>query len=487
MSVLPCNIASAHGRLACAAPLCDLARSLKRALRTVRVRFAQGSGETLGIRRQRNTRQDDTTAMTLTGAAPTQGSDAAGQDFRIAVAGLEPGMFVSRLDRPWIGTGFPLEGVLVQTVDEVERLRRLCLHVHVDARRGRAPELRYVEFGSERAKRAGGQDEFGALRRTQWAVTSDFGSEVRPARDAFARLEQDIGGAMQGLRDGGALDTQALASGIDTMIDSITRNPSALPWVLELKRKGDYVYQHALGCSVWATIFGRHLGLDREGLRDIALGALLCDVGKVRLQQPLLERAPPLREAEFHALRSHVAESVRIVADTPGLSPVVHEMVAHHHERFDGSGYPRGLRGNAIPLHARIAGLIDTYDAMTGVRPYAATRSPHEAVMLLYEERDRLFQAELVEQFIRTCGIYPTGSLVELTDGSVAVVMAVHSLKRLRPRVMVLLGADKRPLAEFRVVDLAETGSDAGGAPLAIHASLPPDAYGIDRAALFLD
>lgn len=424
--------------------------------------------------------------MTLTGAAPTQGSDAAGQDFRIAVAGLEPGMFVSRLDRPWIGTGFPLEGVLLHTADEVDRLRRLCMHVHVDARRGRAPELRFVQFASTPARR-GGAPEIEALRRTQWAITTDFSTEVAPARDAVERLEHDIGGVMQGLREGRELDTQALASGIDTLVDSITRNPSALPWVLELKRKGDYVYRHALGCSVWAATFGRHLGLEREGLRDIALGALLCDVGKVRLAQPLLDRPPPLREAEFHALRSHVAESVRIVAETPGLSPVVHEMVAHHHERFDGSGYPRGLRGDAIPIHARIAGLVDTYDAMTAVRPYAPARSPHEAVMLLYEERDRLFQAELVEQFIRTCGIYPTGSLVELSDGSVAVVMAVHSLKRLRPRVMVLLGADKRPLPEFRSVDLAELDGAGGEPALAIQASLPPDAYGIDRDALFLD
>lgn len=418
---------------------------------------------------------------TSTGAGP------AGEDFRIAVAGLEPGMFVSRLDRPWVGTGFPLEGVMLRSDDEVDQLRRLCLHVHVDARRGRAPELRFVQFGDARAPRGAGQVEIEALRRTEWTLKADFTAEMKPAGEAFQRLEHDIGHAMGGLREGGTLDTQTLTSGIETMIDSITRNPAALPWLLELRRKGNYVYQHALGCSVWAATFGRHLGLEREGLRDLALGALLCDVGKIRLDQDLLDRPPPLRDPDFHALRRHVAESVRIVSEAPELSQVVRDMVTHHHERFDGSGYPRGLRGNAIPLHARIAGLIDTYDAMTSVRPYAATRSPHEAVMTLYAERDRLFQSELVEQFIRTCGIYPTGSLVELSDGSVAVVMAVHSLKRLRPRVMVLLGADKRPLPEFRVVDLAETEADASGAPLGIQASLPPDAYGIDRDALFLD
>jgi hypothetical protein len=130
---------------------------------------------------------------------------------------------------------------------------------------------------------------------------------------------------------------------------------------------------------------------------------------------------------------------------------------------------------------------VDSYDAMTSARPYAPARSPHQAVMELYEARDRLFQAELVEQFIRVCGVYPTGSLVELTDGSVGVVTAVNSLRRLRPCVLLLLDVDKQPLAEFRNLDLSATLVDARGEPLGIHGSLPHGAYGIDRSMLFLD
>ena len=138
-------------------------------------------------------------------------------------------------------------------------------------------------------------------------------------------------------------------------------------------------------------------------------------------------------------------------------------------------------------MHARIAGLIDCFDAMTSTRPYAALRSPHEAVMELYEARDRLFQAELVEQFIRTCGIYPTGSLVELSDGRVGVVMSINSLKRLRPCVMLLLDANKKPLGNFQPIDLSDVECDAAGHPLTVASSLPADAYGIDRDLLFLD
>ncbi|TZF91861.1 HD-GYP domain-containing protein [Cognatilysobacter lacus] len=414
----------------------------------------------------------------LIGPAPAKGR----QTLLIRVDGLRPGMFVAELDRPWLGTGFPLEGVRLGTAADVRRIQAMCRHVRVDTLRGVEPALHYVvqEEPPPATTPAKPAPFRGLLSRV-------FGAEVAAAQAAHTGLETDVREVMDGLRDGGKLDADRLREGVDTMLDSITRNPGALPWVLEMRRKGDYIYQHGLACSIWAAAFGRHLGFEREDLRDLALGALLCDVGKVRLSGELLSKTGRVTAEELGQLRSHVAESRRIVAETRGLSPMVARIVEHHHERHDGSGYPGALRGNAIPMPARIAGLVDSFDAMVSQRPYADSRSPHQAVMELYQARDRLFQAELVEQFIRTCGVYPTGTLVELTDGSVGVVMSVNTLKRLRPTVMLLLDASKRPLDDFRLVDLAEVLDDADGEPLNVRGGLPQGAYGIDRAALFLD
>jgi HD-GYP domain-containing protein (c-di-GMP phosphodiesterase class II) len=186
-------------------------------------------------------------------------------------------------------------------------------------------------------------------------------------------------------------------------------------------------------------------------------------------------------------VRLHVQHSLDIVENTPDLPPGIVEMVATHHERHDGSGYPWGLKGGDIPIFGRILGLVDSYDAMTCVRPYASSRSPHQAVAELYKQRGVLFQSELVEQFIQSCGIYPTGSLVELSSGQVGVVTEVHSLKRLRPRVMLLLDEDKAPMARFREIDLGETVLDDRGAPLSVKCGLPPGAFGIEPSELFLD
>lgn len=180
------------------------------------------------------------------------------QELRIAVAGLEVGMFVSRLDRSWIGSGFPLEGVLLLREVDLDRLRGLCRHVYVDVVRGKAPSLRYVVLESEidvppaPPVVRNGRD---------WVPAQLFGPELSRAEQAHEGLQAGIREVMEEVRSGGKLDADKLAQGVDLMLDSITRNPLALPWVLEMRRKGDYVYQHALACSIWAATFGCHLGL----------------------------------------------------------------------------------------------------------------------------------------------------------------------------------------------------------------------------------
>jgi HD-GYP domain-containing protein (c-di-GMP phosphodiesterase class II) len=186
-------------------------------------------------------------------------------------------------------------------------------------------------------------------------------------------------------------------------------------------------------------------------------------------------------------MHAHVQHGIDILERTPDVPPRILDAVATHHERHDGSGYPKGLHANQIPMFGRICGLIDIYDAMTSVHAYADSRSPHQTVMELYQARDTLFQAELVEQFIQTCGIYPSGSLVELSDGRVGVVTAVHELKRLRPNVMILLDADKTPLREFLPIDLSRLPETTDGSMLTIKRGLKEGAYGIDAAELFLD
>ena len=412
----------------------------------------------------------------------TQRVDGEMREVRISVQGLVLGMFVSRLDRPWLDSPFPLEGLSLDSEADVTRLQRICSHVWVDTLRGVSPDVRYIEFELPVSR----SEEYERLRKTEWQVTSEFRTELKQAEQVHASLEAGVAEVMQDLQEGKRLDVERLQDGVEAMIDSILRNPSAFTWLREMKYRDTYTYQHALGCAIWSASFGRHLGLDRSELRTLALGGLLSDIGKSRLPPELLSKEPPLSPEEVEQVRAHVRNGLEILQDVPRLSPETVEIVATHHERHDGSGYPNGLKGAQIPMFGRIVGLVDSYDAMTAIRPYAENRSPHAAVSELYRHRGTLFQAELVEQFIQHCGIYPIGTLVELTNGTVGVITEVHSLKRLRPRVMLLLGPDKTPLAKFREVNLIHVELDDDGAPLRIKRGLPSGAYGLDPVELFL-
>ncbi|MBS0193077.1 MAG: DUF3391 domain-containing protein [Proteobacteria bacterium] len=415
--------------------------------------------------------------------------DAKPNEVKIAINGLQLRMYVTRLDRPWIETPFVFEGLYVETADQLARLRSLCRYVYVDTQRGLAPDARYVqnEATARAAERQAFVSELASLNTTSWPATAKVEAELPVAERAHEHLEHGIEQMMSDLHAGRELDLRRLREGVGAMIDSVTRNPSAFVWLKAIRKKSGYAYQHALGCSVWAASFGRHLGLNREEIDDLAFAGLLFDVGKTTLPGELLLKAGAFDDAERETMRGHVRAGVEILERTDGVSKRTVEAVATHHERHDGSGYPRGMRGAAIPIFGRLIGLIDSYDAMTTHRPYAQGRSPHQVVMELYNARDTLFQADLVEQFIQTCGVYPTGSLVELSDGRVGVVTAVHDLKRLRPSVMLLLDADKQRLPDFVALDMSVVESDANGRLLTIRRGLPEGSHGIDPSELFLD
>jgi HD-GYP domain-containing protein (c-di-GMP phosphodiesterase class II) len=181
-----------------------------------------------------------------------------------------------------------------------------------------------------------------------------------------------------------------------------------------------------------------------------------------------------------------VQHSVDILRETPGMPPQVAEFTWLHHERYDGSGYPRGIAGRDIGMVGSIAAIVDTFDALTGERPYSSAVSPSTALSMLYKWRGTLFDAALVEQFIRCIGIFPLGSVVELNSGEVGIVIAQNTEKRLQPRVMVIRDASGAELKPQKLLDLAREPKAAGGEPYRIRRTLEYGKAGITTDTLFL-
>lgn len=281
-------------------------------------------------------------------------------------------------------------------------------------------------------------------------------------------------------------DLERLRGVVSEMVLSVARNPDALLWLSRLRRTDQYSYDHSLDVSAHVMIFGRFLGLGDESITTLGMAGMLQDVGKLRLPVRLLQKTGPISDSEYAIFRSHVDFSLAVLADSPYATAQIREIVARHHERYDGSGYPRGLKGEAIGLMAEVAGICDMYCAMTRDRPYGEAASSQAALDAVRALRGTGFAESTVDQFVQCIGLYPVGTLVELNTGEVAVVVAQNRIRRLKPRVMVLLGPDKKPNPYPHTLDLLYDQGATSDEPCAILRALPPGAYGIEPAEFYL-
>lgn len=403
----------------------------------------------------------------------------------ILVDELQVGMYVSKLDRPWIETPFPLQGFYIRELGEIDQLKRHCRNVTIDLARSRVA-VEPVRHVAPQAARPAEAKPAAKVRRPVYQNTASMPQEVNHSRELHGRFADAVTAVYQRLSQGRAVDLESAREVTGQVVESVIRNPDAMVWLSRVRNKDSYSYHHAFRCAIWGTVFGRHLGLSKPVLGELALGLTLMDVGKARLPDGLISKNGILNPAERNELRRHVQYSLDILGTMPGISAGVVQMVAEHHERFDGSGYPNQLAGKAISPLGKIAGLVDTYDAMTSERPYARALTSVEAVSRLYELRNTEFQAQLVEEFIQAIGVYPTGSLVHLSNQEVGVVIAQNPERRLRPKLLVLLDGDKKALPRPRYMDMMTTTHDSAGEPLRIMTSLLPGSFGVDPAKVQL-
>jgi len=401
---------------------------------------------------------------------------------RVDVTNLKPGMYVCELDRPWLGTPFLLQGFTIDSNQDIETLAQVCSYVYIDERRGLAPSQAQHQGQPAWATSSDGVKP-GSHRA--YSDTISWQQELQQARPIIEKLNDTIEATLRAIVNNSPYDLTKLRYIVGPMVDSVIRNPDASIWLVRLRDQDDYQYKHALGVAVWVTALGRQLGLPRDELAHLAFGGVLLDIGKLKIPIEILQKTGSLNRQEYEQIKKHVEFSVDLMKAHGAISDDVFSMVAHHHERFDGSGYPHGLSGAKIPLFARIAAIADSYDAMTSCRHYANAVSPSAAVSKLYEARTSLYQTELIEEFIQAIGIYPAGTLVELSDGRVGVVVAEYRTRRLRPRVLVLLDEEKHTLEMPRALNLMETKNDSRGRPLHISRSLEPGSYDLRPEQLF--
>ena len=388
----------------------------------------------------------------------------------VPAANLEAGMYVAGLDRPWLDTPFAVQGFYVMSRDDVEFVAEHCAYVYVDPRR-----------------RSTGTNKAAAARpRRTYRNRTTLKQELKTAKADLTSASETMGEVFRKLKSGGHLNIKVVQSAISPLIQSVLRNSEAVAALMRMKSKGEYLYGHSIAVAVWAGILGRHLGLARDQLEQLALGGALIDVGMASVDDSLTAAPNKLTAGALQQIHSHVPLGVALLKASGELPKAVLDMVATHHERHDGSGYPQGLAGMEIPMFGRIAGLVDSYDAMITSRPYAESRSSFEAMQELADLKDRLFQGALVEQFMQAIGLFPTGSVVQLNTDEIGVVLKQNPTRRLRPKVAVILDRDGRRHSSLVIIDLAKYERDGTVADLWITRELEPGSHGIHPGEFFL-
>ncbi|HEY5633968.1 MAG TPA: HD domain-containing phosphohydrolase [Burkholderiaceae bacterium] len=316
-------------------------------------------------------------------------------------------------------------------------------------------------------------------RLVAYADRREAAAELPRARAAFSRSDEALSALVEDIRGGRVPDLAQVGDAVSAMVGSVVDNPDALLWLAQLHEENRRVSQHGVRVAVYLMTLGRQLGLPRATLSQLGTIGMLADVGKTRLPQALLDKPGMLNPAEYGIVKEHVQLGLEALSQQGRLAPEVALGIAQHHERLDGSGYPRGLKGDEIGLYGKMAAIADCFTALSARRAYADPLAPQDALMSLYQWADTSFHGALVEQFVRAIGVFPVGSLVELSTGAVAVVVANQRVRRLQPRVLLLTGPDKRQLAAPLEVDLLQRPREEQSESLRIVRALPAGAYGL--------
>jgi HD-GYP domain-containing protein (c-di-GMP phosphodiesterase class II) len=370
----------------------------------------------------------------------------------IAVGDLQYGMYVTELDRPWTETPFAFQGFALSNERQLQALRKFCKHVYIDTARSdaRAVVPRPPAQGQPAAP------SFALHGKAAYAPPKDLAREIETATLVYSRSCEALEELLEPLQRGAAtLAGAEVTALVGKLAESVIRNPDALLLLSKVREIQTPAHARALQVAVYMMVFGRFLQREADEIRLLGLLGLLQDVGMTRLPAALVLKHGPLTAEEGEMMKRHVELSAHILELTSGLPPKFANLALLHHERQDGAGYPRGLRGYQIGLPGAIAAICDTYEALLAPPPYGEGKPPAEAVKLLVKERGTAFHGPLLEQFIRCMGAFPIGTTVELTSGEYGVVVAEHLMQRLKPKVLVLVDRDHKVLRSGKLVDLA--------------------------------
>ena len=299
------------------------------------------------------------------------------------------------------------------------------------------------------------------------AKAADDVREVKPthASEEFARAakicaqgKRAVTSMFQEARMGKTVDTAGAQKLVEEITDSVSRNPSALISLARLKTADDYTYMHSVAVCALMVALSKQLKLDEKQTHSAGIAGLLHDLGKAMMPMDVLNKPGKLTDEEFAIIKKHPEEGYKLLKESNCTDSVAHDVVLHHHEKTDGSGYPKHLKDQEISLFAKMGAVCDVYDAITSNRPYKAGWDPAESLRKMAEWANGHFDPAIFQAFVKSLGIYPIGSLIKLNTGRLGIVIDQAEKSLLTPRIKVFFSTRANARIRPEIIDLSRPG-----------------------------
>jgi putative nucleotidyltransferase with HDIG domain len=401
---------------------------------------------------------------------------------KIKVEQLKPGVFVDDFNCGWLHHPFLTDRTMLKTDKQIQKVVKYGIReLYIDTDKG----LDIDDAPTQREADQEIQSEFDQLIAPAAGPNDsrDFKAELARAKQLIGEAKITTQKFMRNVRLGKRMEINHVESTVDKMTDSILRNKDALVSLLRIKEVDEYTYVHSISVSALCISFAQGLGLDSTKIKQIGIGGLVHDIGKMKAPLEILNKPGPLSEKEFEIMKRHVKDGVSTLQQYPNLDQDCTCVTSHHHERLDGTGYPDGLKGDEISEFGQIAAIVDIYDALSSERCYKHAMPPTEALKKLLEWSQSYLNRELVEKFIAHLGIYPIGTLVRLENSLLAVVVDHGEKNLLHPVVRAVY--DVKKALRHEPFDIVLEGQINAGNPYGIVVSEYPEKLQINQIDYF--
>ena len=378
---------------------------------------------------------------------------------KIPVLNIRLGMYIQELCGSWMDHPFWKKSFLLESTEDLNTLQTCGIQeVWIDTSMGIDVEGDVVAISAEEHQQKIAEElQRMASSASQVIPKISIQQELETARKLQAKSKAAVTSMFNEVRMGNAIKVSEAAPLVEEISQSITRNPEAFLNLARLKTKDDYTYMHSVAVCALMIALGKQLGLTGPELKEVGLAGLLHDVGKMMIPDEVLNKPGKLTDEEFEIIKAHPLKGWEILHGSPDITATALDVCLHHHERVDGKGYPDKLSGDKLTLFSRMGAVCDVYDALTSNRCYKNGWEPADTIRKMAEWKDGHFDERVFQAFVKTIGIYPSGTLVRLKSGRLAIVLEQTEKSLLMPIVKVFFSTKSNEPILPEMIDLSRS------------------------------